>query len=374
MDLEKPNGGHNVRFRRIQGVLVFASLPAVVAVAMVEDRQQRATTLSDEDLESLRLRAMNLSLEEVTSYEVRLKGNPDDVELRCLLASYYAHDQVGDFFTRPPKSQSHMLWIIRNYPGTPRAGEFKGWDQEAYAKARDLWLESTERFREDPSVLGNAGLFLSGCDLERAIPLLAEAQRLDPTNPKWSLALGRSYTTKYGVSTHTGGPPSDRVGHERAEFAARALAAYELALRNSDEKSRRHVLKQVVLSALRAGELEKAERYARGLIAADPPTELDRQNAGCLGHTVIGHAALERGDLDAAEAHLLQIAATAHPQQLSMAGPMNLADALLKHGRREAVVKYLKLCQQASKYSKFGEWITQIESGATPKFNTGDWY
>jgi hypothetical protein len=91
-------------------------------------------------------------------------------------------------------------------------------------------------------------------------------------------------------------------------------------------------------------------------------------------HLIIGHVCLRRGDVAAAERHLLAAARIDDPgPALCTFGPnMSLAQALLEHGRTDAVIEYFDLCASFWKWpwslGQLKRWGTDVREGRMPDF------
>lgn len=89
------------------------------------------------------------------------------------------------------------------------------------------------------------------------------------------------------------------------------------------------------------------------------------------GHILRGQLALDSGDIKAASEHLLTAADIRGGTTLDSYGTsMVLAKALLKKGRKDVVIAYLRRCKEfwPSEKKKLPEWIAEIHKGGTPKF------
>jgi transposase-like protein len=89
---------------------------------------------------------------------------------------------------------------------------------------------------------------------------------------------------------------------------------------------------------------------------------------------ILGKVALARGDVDAAERHLLDAAATWPGDSKKTYGPdFQLAAALLREDRAAAVLSYLRASRRFTVLieEQIDHWIRQIEDGRTPDFR--DW-
>lgn len=150
--------------------------------------------------------------------------------------------------------------------------------------------------------------------------------------------------------------------------AAKAWGLTEAELRHELDESQR------AQDALAAGDLDEADTLATALMAkvADK-APFHGSHDEYEAHLILGHVCLHRGDVDAAERHLLAAARIDDPDPaLRTFGPdMSLAQALLRHGRTHAVIEYLDLCSALWKMWSFGRlkrWRTEVQEGRMPDF------
>ena len=133
----------------------------------------------------------------------------------------------------------------------------------------------------------------------------------------------------------------------------------------------KHELCQAEL-ALNERNYAKAQKIADKVVteAFDGPNNWRRGNLLHNGFRIMGMAALENGDIEAAKAHLLNSAVThmGSPQLNSFGPNMSLAQALLNQGEREFVLEYLNLCKRFWDTPELAGWIEEIEEGGTPNF------
>lgn len=134
--------------------------------------------------------------------------------------------------------------------------------------------------------------------------------------------------------------------------------------------------------ALATGQLDRAERLAKALIelAAEYRDDWYYGNAIHNGHAALGLVQMKRGDVPEAERELLRAGATPGSPQLNSFGPnLTLARDLLLIERREAVLRYLKLCRvfwcsdsalesSALNAVRVDQWTEEIIRGEIPDF------
>lgn len=124
-------------------------------------------------------------------------------------------------------------------------------------------------------------------------------------------------------------------------------------------------------AALEAGQLARAETYARGALeGADPKRRGEYGNIVHVANLVIGCAALARGDVAEARRRLLASAKTPGSTHLRTIGPnMALASELLERGERHVVLEYFRRCRRLwSDTRKLTEWEGIVRKGQVPDF------
>jgi tetratricopeptide (TPR) repeat protein len=262
--------------------------------------------------------------------------------------------------------REHVLWLIENAPKSKMLAVVgseldSDMDPEAYPKGKALWLAHLEKNPEDLSILGNAAEFFFHADKDLAEESLLKAISLDPENPVWPKELGFLYWL---------GRRSDSA-KESKKMAGKALEQYEIAYDlTADNKERSYLLQDLAENAYEAGEIEKADQFARDMLSCD----IEDWNTGNNmhhGNIILGKIALQSGEIKKAAEHLIQAGAISGSPQLDSFGPdMTLAEALLEAGESDAVLEYFDYC------SRFWElangcldiWSDSVEKGETPEF------
>lgn len=127
--------------------------------------------------------------------------------------------------------------------------------------------------------------------------------------------------------------------------------------------SRTGSLPYLATLAFQAGDLQKAELYARETLQS-PSHAWDSIHAG---NTVLGLIALKYHDVAGARAYLLAAAKT-NTTHMERFGPnLALAKALLDEGENDVVLEYLQLCKSfVTKNPKLDEWIATLKGGRAP--------
>lgn len=127
--------------------------------------------------------------------------------------------------------------------------------------------------------------------------------------------------------------------------------------------------------AFDAGEIDKAELYARQLLRMAPkyPKDWNYGNAIFYGNFVLGRVSVKRQDFATAGKYLLLAGATPGSPQLDSFGPnMTLANELVNNGKPDVVLQYLMLCKNFWKMDsgKLDDWSAVIRAGGKPDFSS----
>jgi hypothetical protein len=314
------------------------------------------------------MEGFHLTPQQARALEDRVKADPADANSRIRLLGHYLSLQHTDPAAAAARA-GHILWLIRNRPATdilstPFAQIDPVTQPGPFADAKAAWDKQVDAHPTDTTILGNAAAFLDLPDPEAAGSLLRRAAAADPHNPEWPQHLGELYWHE------SIGAPADK----QKRLAAKSLAAYEqaAALTTSD-RDHFYLLDSLATQALAAGDLDKAAKYAHDDLAAAAryPHDWNYGNAIHHAHIVLGSIALQRGDLKAATAHLLDAGRTSGSPQLNSFGPdFALARDLLAKGQRDTVHQYLDL---VAKFWTMGRdrltrWTKDLDQGRTPDF------
>ena len=134
-------------------------------------------------------------------------------------------------------------------------------------------------------------------------------------------------------------------------------------------------LDDLAKTALAAGDIEKARRYAKELLtqALTRQGDWNYGNAIQHGNIVLGRIALREGKMDAAKEYLHQAGQTPGSPQLNSFGPnMSLAKDLLDKGETAAVLEYFQQCEKfwtmPESKATLGAWAALVKQGQTPDF------
>lgn len=141
----------------------------------------------------------------------------------------------------------------------------------------------------------------------------------------------------------------------------------------NQEKANFYELTKTVPNALAAGETEKAKTYAETLLkqAENHRDDWNYGNAVHVANLVLGHLALDSGNLDEAKRFLLEAGKTPGSPQLNSFGPnMLLAGELLEKEEYETVLKYFELCAVfwKNQNSRLDKWKALVIKKEMPGF------
>lgn len=315
----------------------------------------------------------DITAEQAASLELDLKKNPDDFAAREKLLDYYFRAQLN---SRTPeieqKREQSILWVIEHHPDSVLAGSPEaeiaaiGFDgsAEGYVRAKQLWLEQTDKHRDNPKILVNAAQFLIFADATTARALLEKAWTLRPGDPGIASHLAQSYDFERERTTSA---------EEKSALAQKALEIRERGADKADAAEKFNDLGDLAKAALDAGDVGKAQQYATELLQSAPQHKGDWNygNAIFTGNTVLGRIALRRGDIAEAKQRLQAAGETPGSPQLGSFGPnMALAKELLEKGEREAVLSFFDAC---AKFWQMGgeelkSWTATVKGGGIPDF------
>ncbi len=134
-------------------------------------------------------------------------------------------------------------------------------------------------------------------------------------------------------------------------------------------------LPSLARAAFAAGDMAKAEVYARQLLAEAPAYAKWDGAAVYYGNQVLGRVLLRRGDVTGAEACLLASGKSAGNPSLKSFGPnMMLASELLALGAKDTVLKFLDECAVgfwSLRAQKVNAWKSDILKTGKTSFEVG---
>lgn len=195
-------------------------------------------------------------------------------------------------------------------------------------------------------------------EMYRMLDDIRASVRLDDWNEAWRLAVRLNASIMERLP-RTGATPDLELQH--LEFMA-----------GSNSISRGPLLARLARTALAAGDLKKAERYANeALVESKNGVFWWTGDAIHQGNIVLGRLALRNGDVGEAKRYLLLAGKTPGSTSLAAQGPtMALARDLLDRGESAAVLQYLEECGSfwSGNRGKLAEWMALIRAGLKPDF------
>ena len=337
------------------------SLRRLLLIGAVAAPMLFGSTGSGQDLREEVQKGWELTPAQAAALEARLVANPEELAPRAQLLGYY----FGQRRAALDKHAEHVLWFIHNAPESevldgPAASIFPMVDPDGYLRAKEAWLRRIEDEPRNAVFLKHAAGFFTLTEEELSVDLLKRAEVLEPSNPHWARELGQLRWMK-ARNPFEG---SDREG------ASLASADFERAYELSDSADRAELMPDLAVTALVAGDIDKARGYAESMLKS-VPSDLNKGRFIHFGNLVLGRIALTEGNLEEAGSRLLAAARTEGSPVLRSFGPdMALAKALLERGRRQEVLRYMESCLEFwdNGQDTLRDWIALIEAGRTPDF------
>jgi len=316
------------------------------------------------DENSYVIKGLKLTEDQVAVMEKELAANPNDIETRGILLSYYSIHSLEEDDAARQSRQGHILWLIENRCDSKLAGSYLGMpdplnDADLVPEAERLWLKKIDENPQNKKVLSNAAEFMSMYDEDQAVIVLSKLCELNPNNQDWRLQLSQ-------LKAHRA---------EGAEDCGKVLKELEesLALAGTDE-DRFYSLDDMASLAFNSGDLNKAADYSNELLKMSSlyKNNWNYGNATFDAHTMLGRVALKKGDIAGAKLHLIEAGKTHGSPQLDSFGPsMDLAKELLATGETAVVIEYLESCKRFwdCDYGSLSKWIKEIKATGTTNFS-----
>jgi TonB family protein len=174
--------------------------------------------------------------------ELRLRSDPNDLEARTRLITYYSlplRDEDEAPLKKAGRSR-HILWLIEHLPGTSLLGEHRLCtfnreagllhDIDAYEKGKQLWTEQLRKFPGHLIVMEHAVNYLEINDPEEAERIILEMIQKDH---KYESRLGELYALAIlgvtAVDYRTGKPTQSDAQAAHSAFALRAFETVKVS-------------------------------------------------------------------------------------------------------------------------------------------------
>lgn len=233
---------------------------------------------------------------------------------------------------------------------------------------RAAWATAVRAHRDDPRVLANAARAFRGDGSHAARTLLEQARALAVDDP----SLVEHLASELAIEARDIDGRVDDPDLARSALADFERAADRFEALGSSTHSTSSLASAAEL-AIDLGELDRAHALARRLLDFVEREGLStrRSRAHFDAHAALGRVALRRGDVDAAERHLLEAAHLDGDESLTTFGPSTeLAQELLDVGRRAAVREFLERCRVFSNHDhgRIDAWLAALDRGDADPF------
>jgi len=122
-----------------------------------------------------------VSADQATELERQLRSDPDNLELRSTLLTYYYRQDLQ------AQRIDSICWLIEHHPESLPLSLDIAWvrstgpgsDPAVTERVRELWDVALSRHSSEPEALHNAGRFFEEVDLARSVELVERLQMLD---------------------------------------------------------------------------------------------------------------------------------------------------------------------------------------------------
>lgn len=311
-----------------------------------------------------------------------LSEQPDSEELHADLLEAFAEERAW----LDPARFACILWLVRNAPtnmfcGTPFAHINADIARDAYDEVLRAWHERADEEHVTSAVLRNAALFIAGGNGDRAesLALLARAAELSPNDPKVWVDIGRVSPTRAArlsalLEAHRRGARSENV---RAWIATSAAAEGDVVTATSFAQE---MLEDAAALLAEYGEhltgapdtekmwpwalsLKKTKDAAYALVRAVSTHAYFTHHAHCA----LGVAAMKRGDIAGAKAHLDASCDVQPEGRLDAYGPdMTLVRELCLANEWNSAEAFLRRWSQRSPQEDVDEWLDHVARREVP--------
>lgn len=173
-----------------------------------------------------------MTAEEVLALEVQSQADPEDLEMRQKLLTYYLRHR------RSSDAMAQVLWVVEHHPESFLAGlsasmgsAYKVIDTPANNEAlKSAWEHAVSDHRDNPIVLFNAANFFEKTDKERSLELLQEAARIAPGSPSYVASEAIIYEKAFINDLKPGESATPEARTEAASLRARLMESTDPSL------------------------------------------------------------------------------------------------------------------------------------------------
>ena len=165
--------------------IVVCALPLVYSAAALQLSQPAPRRITNPGLAQLLTEGSKLSAVEAQQIEQQLVRDPEDLDARARLMSYYVNNGRED------ASRNHTFWLIEHHPESEFANYWQAYlsSIQDSDRAKALWLAQVAAHPDDARVLAHAAVFVGQKDQFAQEDLLKRARQVDPSNPEWTKRL-----------------------------------------------------------------------------------------------------------------------------------------------------------------------------------------
>ena len=322
---------------------------------------------------------------EVRRLEKKLTVQPEDVETRLQLINYYSIYGPRKTNRSETTSVRHRIWLIERHPEIEDS-KFFGFSTQELSKAsiellKNAWLAKVAAQKGSMTVRINAINSLKEYAPEAASALAEEGAKLDAQN--YQVLMLVAEINSADLKKERSGKTED-AARKVLDYGGRALVLLKKERSDERDAERAEILKTLCHAAIQVGDLDAAESFARELIL-DFGQSADARiydEAAHIGNTTLGLVEIRRNNTAKAAGHLMASIRAPLRMEYNNLGRIetSLAKELYAKGEKAAVVEFLKLCLTVPNFKVYPEsyadeiyalklWIGQIEKGTTPNFD-----
>ena len=219
------------------GILLVVACRQQVSATPLQEDPELAKRLAEQD-ENIKKSegARDMTQAQADELEKALEANPQDVEVRRQLITYYSQSRTVAWDKKVPGLRRHALWLIEHHPEhdvTPPALSPQ-YDPEGFAAAKNLWQRHLAETDASPFLVYRAASFFLPHDKPYAEQLILRGINMDPESSAlkakmppdrrttWPQQLAFIYASALMGSERTGGVYNDtrsRLAHLNTPYA-----------------------------------------------------------------------------------------------------------------------------------------------------------
>lgn len=310
---------------------------------------QAPQNFSEQRVVNMLIEAANMSRQSVFGLERTLKKEPDNLDARIKLLSYYFWK--SDSENTADAQLEHLIWFLKQAPDNPILRNGPGNFPRGNEKVAELWKGLIQNHSDNVDVLENAAEYFKMKDNRLCEALYLKAQSLDPENSHW--------------------PESLWLLHTMTGSYEQACTQMQIAMNMEKFPMKRwYMMTYYCDTAFAANMTNESRESAKRVLdsAKEFKWHWNYGNAIFWGNHTLGRVALKEGSVDSAKDFLMRAGRTPGSFLLAQEGPsFALAQDLLDRGEKEVVMRFLKECQRfwPAESVSLKQKIEKIKSGQT---------